>query len=55
MKLILDPDEVKTVLMQGIWQRTVLVDLFRPVLMDRPLRSMREDPVSVYKDWFRRA
>jgi len=55
VKLILDPDEVKTVLMQGIWQRNVLVDLFRPVLMDRPLRSMREDPVSVYKDWFRRA
>ena len=53
-KMCLNLDEVKTVLMQGIWQRKIMVDLFRPVLMDRPLRSMSADPVDVYKDWFSR-
>lgn len=52
--LQVDPLEVKTVLMQGIWYRSVQVDLFRPLLMDRPLWPMVLDPIEVYKDWFRR-
>lgn len=53
-KLNLNIDEVKTVLMQGIWQRKIMADLFRPVVMDRPLRRMSEDPISAYCDWFKR-
>lgn len=50
----LNPHDVKSLLLQGIWNRRVQVDLFKPVLMDRPLRPMVEDPVDVYKSWFSR-
>ena len=53
-KLRLSESEVQTVLLQGIWKREIMVDLFRPVLMDRPLRRMSADPVDVYNNWFRR-
>jgi hypothetical protein len=49
-----DLEEVRAVLMQGIWFRKVLVDLFKPVLMDRPLRPMVDDPLQVYRDLFAR-
>lgn len=42
------------VLYQGIWQRQLAVDLFRPVLPDRPLRPQQVDVLDVYQDWFRR-
>lgn len=45
---------VKNVLEQGIWSRSIRVDLFEPVLLDRPLKPEREDPVLVYGDWFSR-
>lgn len=45
---------VKNVLEQGIWQRRIQVDLFEPVLLDRPLKPMRDDPLVVYCDWFAR-
>jgi hypothetical protein len=51
-QMLLDPLKVRTVLLQAIWNRRVKVDLFRPVLMDRALRPMLEDPVDVYKSWF---
>lgn len=47
-----DADEVRTVLKQGIWRRKIQIDLFRPLLMDRPLRPMVDDPLQVYKNWF---
>lgn len=43
---------VKNVLLQGIWQRHIRIDLFRPFLMDRPLRAEVRDPIDVYRDWF---
>ncbi|MEX8194546.1 hypothetical protein [Comamonas guangdongensis] len=43
---------MKNVLEQGIWHRRIQVDLFEPVLLDRPLVPMREDPLGVYCDWF---
>lgn len=49
-----DPAEVRTVLMQGIWRRHIKVDLFKPLLMDRPLRPMVDDPLQSYKEWFQR-
>ncbi|WP_205734188.1 hypothetical protein [Acidovorax kalamii] len=45
---------MKNVLEQGIWNRSIRVDLFEPVLLDRPLKREREDPVFVYGDWFSR-
>lgn len=45
---------VKNVLEQGIWLRHVAVDLFEPLLLDRPLRRPQNDPLLVYGDWFAR-
>lgn len=50
----LNLSKVRTVLMQSIWHRQIQVDLFKPLLMDRPLKPMVDDPLQVYKDWFAR-
>lgn len=39
---------------QGIWRRELRVDLFRPILMDRPLRPEVEDVFVRYGHWFAR-
>ncbi len=39
---------------QGIWQRELRVDLFRPILNDRPLRSEVKDVFEIYSHWFKR-
>ncbi len=41
-------------LKQGIWQRDLRVDLFRPILIDRPLRAEVKDVFDVYGNWFKR-
>lgn len=43
-----------TVLKQGIWNREVRVDLFRPILMDRPLHPEVCDVFDRYRQWFGR-
>lgn len=45
---------IKDVLEQAIWYRKVRVDLFRPILVDRPLRPESRDVVDVYASWFAR-
>lgn len=45
---------VKNILEQGIWNRRIHVDLFEPVVLDRPLKTQRHDPIDVYHDWFAR-
>lgn len=45
---------VKNILEQGIWNRRIRADLFEPLLLDRPLKPQRDDPLDVYKDWFAR-
>lgn len=45
---------VKNVLEQGIWFCRIQVDLFEPVLLDRPLRRPSKDPLEVYGEWFAR-
>lgn len=52
--LAVDALVIKNVLTQGIWQRRVQVDLFEPLLLDRPLKPLRDDPIVVYGDWFAR-
>ncbi len=48
------PYQAKIVLYRGVWKRQLLVDLYTPFLIDRPLRPMQADPVSIYKPWFER-
>lgn len=50
----IQPREVVAIIKQGIWSRQIRVDLFQPVLMDKPLRQETEDVLSRYADWFKR-
>ncbi|MGC5791372.1 hypothetical protein [Herbaspirillum huttiense] len=44
--------EAKTVFYQAIWNRDLRVDLFKPILINRPLHAEVRDVLDVYKDWF---
>ncbi len=44
--------EAVALIKQGIWRRELRVDLFQPVLMDKPLRPETEDVFVRYQDWF---
>jgi hypothetical protein len=46
--------EAMVIFYQALWQRVLVVDLFRPVLADRPLRVEEEDPFQRYAAWFER-
>jgi len=46
--------QVKTLLYQFIWNRQLRVDLYRPLLMNRPLCKEVMDPMFLHDDWFRR-
>ncbi|WP_421376312.1 hypothetical protein ACOCG7_00495 [Paraburkholderia sp. DD10] len=45
-------DDCKNVLFQGIWFRKLRVDLFRPILINRPLKPETQDILVRYADWF---
>ena len=38
---------------QFIWHRELRLDLFKPVLIDRPMRPEERDVIEVYADWFK--
>ena len=42
------------ILYAAIWSREVRVDLYRPVLPDKPLRRERSDVLVDYSHWFAR-
>ncbi|ETF03496.1 hypothetical protein W822_09415 [Advenella kashmirensis W13003] len=42
------------VLYQAIWQRQLRVDLYQPILPDRPLRLERTDVLADFSAWFER-
>jgi len=42
------------VLKRAVWHRRIMVDLFTPFLMDRPLQPQTRDVLDVYSEWFRR-
>lgn len=44
--------DCRTILYQAIWRRDLKVDLFRPILMDRPLVPQTRDVLDEYADWF---
>lgn len=46
------PEESKSVLYNAIWRKQINVDLFQPVLIDRPLKPAKLDPLIVYKHFF---
>ncbi len=48
-------DDCRNVLFQGIWRRSLRVDLMRPILIDRPLHPEIQDVVNIYSDWFSEA
>lgn len=48
-------DQCRSTLFQAIWNRQLRVDLFSPILINRPLRPEMRDVVDVYANWFRRS
>lgn len=48
----LSVEDCCNVFYQSIWRRTLRVDLFHPVLIDRPLRRENEDVLARYAGWF---
>jgi len=46
--------QIKTLLYQFIWNRQLRVDLYRPLLVNRPLHNEVIDPMATHADWFRR-
>lgn len=46
--------EVIAILKQSIWRRELRVDLFRPILMDKPLRPEVKDVFVHFAHWFAR-
>lgn len=49
-----DDREAVALVKQGIWRRDLRVDLFQPVLMDKPLRAEATDVLVRYANWFKR-
>ena len=46
-------NDCRTLLFQAIWYRKLRIDLFRTVILDRPLRPEDRDALDVYADWFK--
>lgn len=47
-------DQLLSMLYKAIWNRRVLVDLYKPVLVDKPLKKQRTDPLLDYVHLFGR-
>jgi hypothetical protein len=46
-------DEViKAILCQMIWNRRLRVDLFKPILLERPLNPETKDVLIEYRHWY---
>lgn len=46
-------EQCKTVLYQAIWERRLRTDLFKPVLINRPLKPEVTDVIEHYQHWFK--
>lgn len=51
----LTTDVARTLLYQAVWARRIRVDLFYPLMIDKPLRVETRDPLVVYAQWFARS
>ncbi|MDP3513750.1 MAG: hypothetical protein Q8S20_13475, partial [Sulfuritalea sp.] len=38
---------------QFVWNRELRLDLFQPVLIDRPMHAEERDVIEIYADWFK--
>lgn len=47
-------EQAMIVFKQGVWRRTIPLDLFKPLLMDQRPRAQQRDVFDVYSDWFQR-
>lgn len=46
-------DDCRNILFQAIWFRRLKVDLFEPILINRPLNPEMRDVIEVYAEWFK--
>lgn len=46
-------DQCRSLLWQAIWNRELRVDLFKPILINRPLKPEALDVIDVYAHWFK--
>lgn len=46
-------DDCRNILYQAIWNRKLRVDLFQPILINRPLNPETQDVIEFYADWFK--
>jgi len=45
--------ECRDLFYQAIWARKLRVDLFKPVLIDLPMKPESRDVLDIYEDWFK--
>ncbi|HET7662346.1 MAG TPA: hypothetical protein VFK31_01805 [Rhodanobacteraceae bacterium] len=50
----MEAEAIRTLLYQAIWARRILVDLYQPLMIDKPLRTETRDPLRTYASWFSR-
>jgi hypothetical protein len=48
-------EQCRSYLFQAIWFRQLRVDLFKPILINRPLHPESKDVIEVYANWFKGA
>lgn len=46
-------DDCRNILYQAIWFRRLKVNLFEPIIINRPLKPEENDILEVYADWFK--
>lgn len=46
-------DQCRSVFYQAVWYRKLRLDLFQPILINRPMNPETRDVLDVYGDWFR--
>ncbi len=49
---VCDAYEARVIFYQSIWERKLRVDLFKPVLVNHPLKPEEQDVLDVYGGWF---
>jgi hypothetical protein len=47
----LEIEQLQIVFFQAVWNRELRLDLFSPVLIDKPMRAERRDVLDVYAHW----
>lgn len=45
--------DCRTILYRAIWNRQLRVDLYRPIMIDRPLNPEEKDVLVEFGDWFK--